>query len=192
MNRDTGKKTAAKKHQAKKNEKVKHMSPAAAPVADRGTSKKRGVTRDSLLDAGLQLFGDKGFDGTSIKDVEAAVGLTPGRGSFYRHFGSKEDLLEAVVHREVEKVRMMRDLRQRAVSGSLGNRRAELIMELRLGLIGLNEIKSLINLLGREYGRFPELMRQLRELLVDESLEFSSEDFKQDMKQGVVKGSDAD
>jgi len=153
-------------------------------------SKKRGVTRESLLDAGLELFSEKGFDGTSIKDVEAAVGLTPGSGSFYRHFKSKEVLLEAVVHREVEKVRQMRDLQQRAVGGSLGDRRAELIMELRLSLMGLNEIKSLINLLGREYGRFPDLMQQLRELLVDESLDFSSEDFEEDMKKGVVRGDD--
>lgn len=155
-----------------------------------GTSKKRGVTRESLLDAGLALFSDRGFDGTSVKDIESAVGLTPGRGSFYRHFSSKEDLIEAVVHREVEKVRNLRDLQQRAVAGSLGDRRAELIMELRLALIGLGEIRSLINLLAREYGRFPELMRQLRELLVDESLDFSSEDFARDIERKLVRGED--
>ncbi len=158
----------------------------------RKTSKKRGVTRESLLDAGLELFSAKGFDGTSVKDIEAAVGLTPGSGSFYRHFKSKEELMENVVHREIEKVRNWRDLRNQAVGNSLGDRRAELIMEFRLSLLGLKEIKSLINLLGREYGhgRFPELMDQLRQLLVDESVEFSSEDFAADMQANVVRGND--
>jgi len=132
-------------------------------------SKKHGVTRDSILDAGLHLFAERGFDGISVKDIESAVGLTPGRGSFYRHFKSREELLETIVHREVERIRGMRDLQQRAVGGSLGDRRAELILQYRLSLIGLEQIKSLINLLAREYGRFPELMDQLHQLLVDES-----------------------
>jgi AcrR family transcriptional regulator len=155
-------------------------------------SKKRGVTRNSLMDAGLKLFAEKGFDGASVKDIEAEVGLTPGSGSFYRHFKSKEDLMEQVVHREIEKVRSWRDLRERATGGSLGDRRAELIMSFRMSLIGLNEIKPLIMLLGREYGqgRFPELMQQLRQLLVDESVEFQSEEYAEDMKNGILKGND--
>jgi len=163
-----------------------HSPTASIPA----TSKRRGITREHLLDAGLRLFGEKGFDGTAIKDIEAEVGLTPGTGSFYRHFRSKEDLLEAVVHREVEKVRQMRDLQNRAVLGTLGDRRAELILQYRLALLGLHEIRELIQLLGREYGRFPVLMRQLRELLVDESLELSSEDITEDMASGRLRGKD--
>jgi len=154
------------------------------------TTKKHGVTRDSMLDAGLQLFSERGFDGISVKDIEAAVGLTPGRGSFYRHFKTKEELLETIVHREVERMRGMRDMQQRAVSGSLGNRRAELILQYRLSLIGLEQIKTLINLLAREYGRFPELMKQLHELLVDESLELSSGDFAKDIERKILRGKD--
>ena len=44
--------------------------------------------------------------------------------------------------------------------------------------------------MGREHGRFPELMTQLRELLIDESLEFNSEDFSRDMAAGVLHGKD--
>jgi len=154
------------------------------------TSKKHGITRDSLLDTGLQMFSERGFDGIAIKDIEAAVGLTPGRGSFYRHFKSKEELLETIVHREVEKMRTLRDMQQRATGGSLGDRRAELILQYRLSLMGLEQIKQLINLLAREYGRFPELMKQLRQLLVDESLELSAGDFADDMKNKILRGAD--
>ncbi len=131
---------------------------------------KHGSTREALIDAGLALFAEQGFDGTPIKDLEVAVGLAPGRGSFYRHFESKEALMEAVIHRETERLRVMRDMQQRAVAGTLGDTRAERILEYRLALIGLEQVGPLIMLLGREYGHFPELMAGLREMLVDESI----------------------
>ena len=168
---------------------ARHTVAHAKPASKAG--KKHGATRDGILDAGLKLFSERGFDGISIKDIEAAVGLTPGRGSFYRHFESKETLLEQIVQREVEKIRTLRDIQQRAISGSLGDRRAELIVQFRLSLIGLEQIKSLINLLAREYGRFPELMQQLHELLVQESLELSSSDFASDIKNKKVRATDA-
>lgn len=148
--------------------------PAASPA--QGPRGKHGSTRDSLIDAGLALFAEKGFDGTSIKDLEAAVGLSPGRGSFYRHFESKETLMEAVIRREADRLRAIRDMQQRAVSGTLGDARAERILEYRLALIGLQEVTPLMLLLGREYGRFPELMAGMREMLVDESIRLSGMD----------------
>lgn len=151
--------------------------------------RKHGVMREKLLNAGLTLFSEKGFDGVAIKDIETCVGLTAGSGSFYRHFKSKEALLEAIVEREVDRIRSMRGL-QHAVGGSLGDRRAELLLQYRLTLIGLEQIKSLINLLAREYGRFPEVMQQLHDLLVDESLALSARDFEEDQKKSTVRGKD--
>ena len=42
------------------------------------------------------LFARKGIAGTRIADVEAAVGLAVGTGSFHRHFRNKDELLVAV------------------------------------------------------------------------------------------------
>jgi AcrR family transcriptional regulator len=64
-------------------------------------SASRPRTRDRILDAALDLFASEGFGGTTITAVERRVGLTAGTGSFYRHFPSKEELLRAVVEREV-------------------------------------------------------------------------------------------
>lgn len=164
---------------------------ASANKTSGKTSKKRGVTRDSIIDAGLKLFADKGFDGTSVKDLEAEVGLKPGSGSFYRHFKSKEDLMEEVIHREVERVREYRVLQdQLAEELSGGEPLANLEQEMRLGLVGLNQIEQLITLLGREYGNFPTLMQQLRELLVDESLEFRAEDLANGIAAGHLRDVD--
>lgn len=167
-------------------------SKTTMPETTKPATRKHGTTRESLLDAGLQLFGEKGFDGVSVKDLEAAAGLTPGRGSFYRHFESKEALLADTVHREVEKLRQLRTLQQRGISGSLGDRRAELIVDFRMRLIVLDQMRPFINLLGREYGRFPELLEQLYTLLVEESLAQEGSEMQRDIANQQVRGSDAD
>jgi AcrR family transcriptional regulator len=50
--------------------------------------------RQALLDTAAQMFATKGYAGTSIRNITAAVGMLPG--SIYYHFKSKEELLLAV------------------------------------------------------------------------------------------------
>ena len=55
------------------------------------------ATRDRIIEAALQLFGELGYTRASIAQIEKAAGLSPGSGGLYRHFPSKEALLiEAV------------------------------------------------------------------------------------------------
>jgi AcrR family transcriptional regulator len=61
-------------------------------------------TKERLLDAALDAFAELGYEGTSISELERRVGLAAGTGSFYRHFPSKDALLQAAVDREVEQV----------------------------------------------------------------------------------------
>src|SRR5947209_19467645 len=56
-----------------------------------------GSTRDRLLAAGIRLFAERGFTGTTVGDIEAAAGLQPRRGAMYHHFPTKQALLEAAV-----------------------------------------------------------------------------------------------
>ena len=51
----------------------------------------------------MDMFATDGFAGTSISEIERRVGFKAGTGSFYRHFASKEELLEAAVAREVSR-----------------------------------------------------------------------------------------
>ena len=63
---------------------------------------RRTDTRQKLLDAGMRLFAERGFDATSVADLEEAVGLQPRRGSLYKHFANKNELLEAAVRRYLD------------------------------------------------------------------------------------------
>jgi TetR/AcrR family transcriptional repressor of nem operon len=53
--------------------------------------------RERILDVASTLFREKGFDGIGIADIMKAAGMT--HGGFYRHFESKDDLIDQASHK---------------------------------------------------------------------------------------------
>jgi AcrR family transcriptional regulator len=51
--------------------------------------------RNEILDVAGRLFAAKGFDDTSITDIQNEVGIA--RGTLCYHFKSKEDILDAII-----------------------------------------------------------------------------------------------
>jgi AcrR family transcriptional regulator len=58
-------------------------------------SARRGETRARLLQAAAEVYALRGFGGATLDEVAAQVGLT--KGAVYDHFGSKENLLLALM-----------------------------------------------------------------------------------------------
>lgn len=81
-------------------------------------------TADRLQRAATQLFLERGYRGTTIADIEAAAGLAPRAGTFYRHFESKEALLVAIGAGIIERPGEV--LTETTLS--LGDTRAELVL----------------------------------------------------------------
>lgn len=50
----------------------------------------------------MRLFAERGYDATSVADIQQAAGLARGSGALYKHFPSKRALLEAGIARFVE------------------------------------------------------------------------------------------
>ena len=73
------------------------------------TDRRRTGTRDRLLEAALGIFAKQGYVGTTVSELERAVGLTPGSGALYRHFDSKEALLLEAVRAYRERMRELCD-----------------------------------------------------------------------------------
>ncbi len=51
-------------------------------------------TRERILDVALDLFIEKGYDGTSLREIAERLGFT--KAALYYHFASKEDILMAL------------------------------------------------------------------------------------------------
>jgi TetR/AcrR family transcriptional regulator, cholesterol catabolism regulator len=56
--------------------------------------------RDNLLAKAAQLFREKGYHGTTMKDIAAELEILPG--SLYHHIDSKESLLLEIMRRGIE------------------------------------------------------------------------------------------
>lgn len=74
--------------------KAQHASPRSVRPKSVRPSK-----RELILDKAAELIARQGFDGTSMRDIAAAVNMLPG--SLYYHFASKEDLLLDIHERVV-------------------------------------------------------------------------------------------
>ncbi|MGH0029493.1 MAG: TetR/AcrR family transcriptional regulator [Myxococcota bacterium] len=72
--------------------------PSSAPFDRSPAPARKGErTAERILDAAEALFAEKGYEGTALRDVAAAVGIrTP---SLYNHFDGKDRLYAAVLDR---------------------------------------------------------------------------------------------
>lgn len=67
-------------------------------------------TRQAIIDAALEIFGEKGFNNTLIDDVASAVGIS--RAGLYQYFESKEQLFVELLHDSgADLMRVVRRLR---------------------------------------------------------------------------------
>jgi AcrR family transcriptional regulator len=55
----------------------------------------RNATRHKVLDAAVRLFSRRGFHGTSVRAIAEEAGIA--QGLLYSHFGSKDDVLAALM-----------------------------------------------------------------------------------------------
>ena len=58
-------------------------------------------TAQKILDAALGLFAKKGYDAVSVDEIAKAVGIKAP--SIYNHFGSKQEILDALVREVLER-----------------------------------------------------------------------------------------
>jgi AcrR family transcriptional regulator len=75
------------------------LSPSATPSATAAWRRKGEQTAERILDAAETLFAERGYAGTSLRDVAARVELRIP--SLYNHFPSKDALYAAVLARGI-------------------------------------------------------------------------------------------
>ncbi|MFN3714670.1 MAG: TetR/AcrR family transcriptional regulator [Alcanivoracaceae bacterium] len=163
------------------------MTQSNAATSTAGTSRKpRGQTRQHLLDAGMTLFAQKGLEGVTVSELEEAVGLKAGNGSFYRHFTDKDALLEAIIEREIERAQSRRSLEQDALYDPATDIHQALAQQFRLTLIGLRQNAALISLLSRAADHFPALIKRLRDAFVHQATEALAKSYSGRIQRGQL------
>ena len=104
------------------------------------------TTRERLLHAAIDLFATRGYSRTSVGHIQSAAGLTAGSGALYKHYASKEELLDAVIDYYVSLIRdSMED-----TSNYSGDPFADLEAAATALMTGLAENRNLVRVLFRE------------------------------------------
>ncbi|MEV0384406.1 helix-turn-helix domain-containing protein [Nonomuraea sp. NPDC050643] len=125
-------------------------------------------TRERIVDEALRLFAERGYSATSVAEIEAASGLSPGAGGLYRHFKSKYEVLAAAINEHATRTRSqvagsLAELSAMETSVDLEERLAHVC---RAGLAKVREESELTRVFFRDLSQFPELVTVVREGLL--------------------------
>lgn len=69
----------------------RYTRPPGRPTREEGPA----VTREALLDEAARMIGERGFEGTSVRGLAQALGVS--HGTVQRHFATKSELWQALV-----------------------------------------------------------------------------------------------
>jgi AcrR family transcriptional regulator len=112
----------------------------------------------------LRLFARDGYGATTVAAIEASVGLSPGSGGMYRHYGSKEDVLRAAIEGYEERfAERVSSMASELGSAERNDRRAQLKVIADHTLEAAPEQRDLIRLLFREADAVPHVLSEVRD-----------------------------
>jgi AcrR family transcriptional regulator len=120
-------------------------------------------TRDRILAVAMRLFGEQGYVGTKVGQIEDAAGLSRGAGGIYRHFRSKQTLLSEGITRAIDTGTDLVGLISDPAALADLPFPDRLLVVARAGLQRLDHDRDLNRLVLRDLARFPELLSQVRD-----------------------------
>src|SRR5438309_2981756 len=121
------------------------------------------VNRQRIIEEALRLFGRNGYAGTSVADIERAVGLKPGAGGLYAHFESKEELLAAAIEQSAASANVDGFVGATLPKGDL---RSEVTVIVLGSLLLLDSSEDLLRMLLKEGEQYPQLFDDARKRVV--------------------------
>lgn len=156
------------------------MAPASRKLREKPREKKSaaGAARpkwrrraeerpDEILDAALDEFNERGFEATRVEDIARRAAIS--KAGIYLYFDSKEDILRALIEREIAPIaRMARKLAEEGV-GDPATTLGAIIAGVN-AVISNPRIFAVPRIVLSVSGRFPEIGDYYRRHVVEEAL----------------------
>lgn len=157
------------------------------------------TTKERITEEALTLFAEKGYQGTSVKNIADAVGIKDS--SLYKHFKSKKEIFDTIV--QEMSVRMERMSRENGLPdendmdeaaklyGSISENGLLMLSE-RIFLFYLRDefAARFRRMLVIEQYRDKEVYEVYRGLFMDAAISYQTELFSEMIKRGVFEGKD--
>lgn len=166
---------------------------------ERGSLMAKRNTKELILLEALKLFADKGYEGVSVRDIAAEVGIR--QSSLYKHFESKQDIFDTLV--ETMKNRfpqasasfqlpdgtIQEVAKEYATCGTefLKKTSAE-IFRFYLKDPYASQFRKMLSI---EKYRSPEIDRIYREIYMERAISYQAALFEEMMAQGLMRQTDA-
>ncbi len=148
------------------------------------------ASRERILDAALRLFAEQGYADTSVGDVQRACGLSSGSGALYKHFASKQALLEAGIERELVHLDGLRVARR--LIPDVFDFETELEILGRFILMELDAERDVLRILLKDADRFPKILVAARTRLIEPMYELIADWMRQHLDAGHIDVDDVD
>ncbi len=129
--------------------------PPAPPPPPRRRQRRKDARPSEIIEAAIELFGERGFGATRLEDVARRAGVA--KGTVFVYFANKDELFRAVA----QTVLTSHLERLRGVVADLDRPVAELVPQLlaQASLLGSTRLPAMMRLLISESRAFPDLAR---------------------------------
>jgi AcrR family transcriptional regulator len=142
---------------------------------------KKNTTKQRLLDATLKLISEKGYLGSTTREIAQEAGVT--ELTLFRHFGTKEKLFEALLRTHTFLPRL-KELLPELDGLSYGD---SLRLIATRFLLSLKERKSLVKIMYSEVTTYPEKIKKLYNKFADDLRLTLASYFRGLQKKGILR-----
>jgi len=142
---------------------------------------KKNTTKQRLLDATLKLISEKGYLGSTTREIAQEAGVT--ELTLFRHFGTKEKLFEALLRNHTFLPRL-KELLPELDGLSYGD---SLRLIATRFLLSLKERKSLVKIMYSEGTIYPEKIKKLYNKFADDLRLTLASYFRGLQKKGLLR-----
>lgn len=139
-----------------------HAESSRASGDEDAARRQRTPTRQRVLTEAMRLFGEQGYAATTVAQIEEAAGLRPGAGGLYRHFASKQTLLERGVQEQLAEGSDLAVFLSDPARFDHLELRERLMTIARAGITRLELERDLNRILLHGLSDFPELLELVR------------------------------
>ena len=142
---------------------------------------KKNTTKQRLLDATLKLISEKGYLGSTTREIAQEAGVT--ELTLFRHFGTKEKLFEALLRNHTFLPRL-KELLPELDGLSYGD---SLRLIATRFLLSLKERKSMVKIMYSEVTIYPEKIKKLYNKFADDLRLTLASYFRGLQKKGLLR-----
>jgi len=180
-----------KKHQRSRVplEAIKHelaMAPSSRSDAESPVRDRRAARKLEIIEATMRLYLDKGFYQTNIRDIAAAVGMSPS--TFYLYFPDQRELFAEMIEHVVDQAIQEIEDRWRGQTDPL----ARMATLARVFTKYHSRLSGILNQLRAGAATNDEWARERLGKIYNDMVDFLSREIERGMKAGLVRKTDAE